>query len=168
MAGDAGRDTKLFPVCAPGQTDIETGTGPAPPTTLSRVASPPYAHTRGYAPVGSPVGWAVLLLTSTSRAPRPRRAPRTSTARSLAVRDVLGAWVKGSGWGGRRGGRSGRGGTEASPSPGPAAVRAPTKPHALSAFRVRMTARACPDRSNRPSAWWLCFIETVWIRWIER
>ena len=34
------------------QTDIETGTGPAPPTTLSRVASPPYAHTRGYAPVG--------------------------------------------------------------------------------------------------------------------
>ena len=90
------------------QTDIETGTGPAPPTTLSRVASPPYAHARGRAPVGSPVGWAVLLLTSTSRAPRPRRAPRT--ARSLAVRDVLGAWVKGSGWGGRRGGRSGRGG----------------------------------------------------------
>ena len=52
-------------------------------------APPPYARTRGCAPVGSPIGWAVLLLTSTSRA-RTRRAPRT--ARTLAVLDGLGAW----------------------------------------------------------------------------
>ena len=53
------------------QTDILFGTGPAPPTTLSRVASPPYAHTRGYALVGSPVGWAVLTVSA-----RPRRRTR--------------------------------------------------------------------------------------------
>ena len=52
-------------------------------------APPPYARTRGCAPVGSPIGWAVLLLTSTSRA-RTRRASRT--ARTLAVQDGLGAW----------------------------------------------------------------------------
>ena len=61
-------------------------------------APPPYARTRGCAPVGSPIGWAVLLLTSTSRA-RTRRAPRT--ARALAVQDGLGAWREG-GWVGRR------------------------------------------------------------------
>ena len=42
------------------------------------VAPPPYTRTRGCAPGGSPIGWAVLLLTSTSRA-RTRHAPRTAS-----------------------------------------------------------------------------------------
>merc|ERR1711965_664835 len=76
------------------KTDILFGTGPAPPTTLSRVASPPYTRARGRAPVGSPVGWAVRLRTPTSRALRPRHASRT--AGPLAVLGGLGAWGGGS------------------------------------------------------------------------
>ena len=72
------------------QTDRQLFSGPVPhPPRRFYVAPPPYTHTRGCAPGGSPIGWAVLLLTSTSRA-RTRRAPRT--ARALAVQDGLGAW----------------------------------------------------------------------------
>ena len=79
------------------QTDRQLFSGPVPhPPRRFYVAPPPYTHTRGCAPGGSPIGWAVLLLTSTSRA-RTRRAPRT--ARTLAVLDGLGAW--GGGWVGR-------------------------------------------------------------------
>ena len=82
-----------------GQTDRQLFSGPVPhPPRRFYVAPPPYTRTRGCAPGGSPIGWAVLLLTSTSRA-RTRRAPRT--ARALAVQDGLGAWREG-GWVGRR------------------------------------------------------------------
>ena len=83
----------------PRQTDRQLFSGPVPhPPQRFYVAPPPYTRTRGCAPGGSPIGWAVLLLTSTSRA-RTRRAPRT--ARALAVQDGLGAWREG-GWVGRR------------------------------------------------------------------
>ena len=79
------------------QTDRQLFSGPVPhPPRRLYVAPPPYTHTRGCAPGGSPIGRAVLLLTSPSRA-RTRRAPRT--ARTLAVLDGLGAW--GGGWVGR-------------------------------------------------------------------
>ena len=87
-------------VSGPGQTDRQTDScfrdRSRTPHERLCAAPPPYARTRGCAPVGSPIGWAVLLLTSTSRA-RTRRAPRT--ARTLAVLDGLGAW--GGGWVGR-------------------------------------------------------------------
>ena len=93
------KDILLLLIGIDRQKDRQLVSGPVPhPPRRFYVAPPPYTRTRGCAPGGSPIGWAVLLLTSTSRA-RTRRAPRT--ARALAVQDGLGAWREG-GWVGRR------------------------------------------------------------------